>query len=175
MKTEPTQNEVVEVRYLKAKYKGSTPAKLMGKGKIRLAEGIIYFEGKKRLPLWLSVVLFFGLPNVFNNVMFYYGPASWKGPLGLSDVLFCCSGLLMLLIIFIARIKETGDVRDDAVKAIIEDRNKQRFLLLADTGQKLPACVAWQTTSDAAALSKAFRERFPSLVKDEDVKGSKTF
>jgi hypothetical protein len=172
MKSEPKQNEAIEVIYLKAKYEGSIPAKLIGKGKIKFADGIIYFEGKKRLPLWLSVLLVFGPPNVFSNVMAHYGPASWQW--GLSDVLSVFIFLLMIAVIVIARLKESGALRDDAVKAVIEDKSKKRFVLLADTKKRLPTCVAWQTTSDAAALSKTFGERFPSLLRNEDIDGSKT-
>jgi hypothetical protein len=156
MKTEPTQNEAVEVRYLRAKYKGSTPAELMRNGKIRFADGSIIFEGKKYYPLWLQIVFVFGIANLLAH---YFGAVI--GALG-----FFIAGLIA----YFARLKALVDVRHDSVKAVIEDRSKQSFLLLTDTGNKTPNSIAWQTTSDTAALSAEFRKLFPSLISNEDIK-----
>jgi hypothetical protein len=180
MRTEQPTNNTFEVSYLKTDNKDSTRAKLIGKGRVILADGIIYFEGKKRLPLWLSLLLIIGVPNLLNWILTSYVNSSgnpyqhpylnYAGPPFVAG-----SVLLMLLAVYIVRLKESGDVKDSAVKAIIEDRGKQYFLLLADFGQKLPVLVAWQATSDAATLSKIFRDRFPSSLKEGKINGKKVF
>jgi hypothetical protein len=165
MKNEATQNKTVDLRYLKAKYKGGKPANLMGKGKVRFTEGSLFFEGKKLLPNWFVIVLvilcFFMLSNLLSSII--------------GDILaYGAVPFLWIPIVAFIRLKASVDVRHDSVKAVIEDRSKARFLLVFDSGNKLPHFIAWQTTSDAATLSEEFRKLFPSLIKDEDVKGSKT-
>jgi hypothetical protein len=179
MKTEQATINTSEVSYLKTDDKNSSRAKLIGKGHIKLADGLIYFEGKKRLPLWLSLLLLFVVPNVLNWILTAYVNSSgnpyqhpflnYAGP-----ALVAGSVLLMILVIFLARVKESGDVKNGQVKAIIEDRSRQYFVLLADFGQRLPARVAWHTT-DAATLSRALRDRFPSLIKEGEINGKKAF
>ena len=150
--------EAKAVRFIRTKVKGTRTAKFAGKGTFEGGEDKFIFRGKKLLPLWVQVVIFFGVGFLLRAIGLGFG-----------------GFLLAFLIDIFARTNERAVLPRSTLKEIIYELKGRKLLLTGIVEGGPLTSVGFQVPEGFDETLETLRQEFSALIKEGRVTGSKTF
>jgi len=144
------------VRFIQPEVKGARRSKLVGRGTVSVEGSSLVFAGRRMLPLWAQILVVVGAVAASVALL---GIVAWP---------------IALAILFFGRIRHRESVPAAGVRSVAHEPGRRRFLVVADGGGGA-RCVAWQTLEGSAPLADALRQQIPGALREEGVRGWRTY